>query len=82
MASLIIRDLDDNVKRRLREQAAEHGRSMEQEARELIAAGVSDRARIVHGLGTWMHEQAAKVGYAELPAPDRSETTATVLFDE
>ena len=33
MSTLTIRNLDDRVKRRLRAQAAEHGRSMEEEAR-------------------------------------------------
>lgn len=33
MSTLTIRNLDDGVKRRLRAQAAEHGRSMEEEAR-------------------------------------------------
>jgi len=37
MASLTIRQLDDDVKRRLRLRAARHGRSMEEEARHLLA---------------------------------------------
>jgi plasmid stability protein len=36
MASITIRRLDDNVKARLRVQAANHGRSMEAEAREIL----------------------------------------------
>ena len=42
MASLTIRNLDDGVKRRLRIRAAEHGRSMEEEAREILETGVSN----------------------------------------
>jgi plasmid stability protein len=45
MATLVIRDLDDEVKARLRVQAAEHGRSMEAEARAILAAAVRGRAR-------------------------------------
>src|SRR5262249_16947743 len=37
MASITIRNLDDNVKKRLRKQAAEHGRSLEAEAREILS---------------------------------------------
>jgi len=48
MASLTIRQLDDQVKRRLRLRAARHGRSMEEEARHLLAqhldAGTAPRA--------------------------------------
>ena len=36
MASITIRNLEDDVKRRLRIRAAEHGRSMEEEAREIL----------------------------------------------
>ncbi len=36
MASLTIRKLDDSVKAKLRVRAAEHGRSMEEEARAIL----------------------------------------------
>lgn len=36
MASLTIRNLDDNVKALLRLRAAQHGRSMEEEARQIL----------------------------------------------
>jgi plasmid stability protein len=36
MASITIRNLDDDLKRRLRVRAAENGRSMEEEAREIL----------------------------------------------
>ena len=36
MASITIRNLDDSTKQRLRVRAAEHGRSMEEEARDIL----------------------------------------------
>ncbi len=36
MASITIRNLDDDIKQRLRVRAAEHGRSMEEEARDIL----------------------------------------------
>ena len=36
MASITIRNLDENIKAKLRIQAAQHGLSMEQEAREIL----------------------------------------------
>ena len=36
VASITIRNLDDDIKQRLRVRAAEHGRSMEEEAREIL----------------------------------------------
>ena len=43
MASITIRNLDDDVKTRLRKRAAGHGRSMEEEARLILAYAVERR---------------------------------------
>jgi plasmid stability protein len=36
MASITIRNLEEDIKQRLRVRAAQHGRSMEEEAREIL----------------------------------------------
>jgi plasmid stability protein len=41
MASIVIRKLDESLKSRLRIRAAEHGRSMEEEAREILKTGLN-----------------------------------------
>lgn len=41
MGTLTIRNLDEDLKQRLREQAARHGVSMEQEARTLLLKDVA-----------------------------------------
>lgn len=41
MASMTIRDIDERLKARLRVQAARHGRSMEEEARDILRAALS-----------------------------------------
>ncbi|OCW57530.1 FitA-like ribbon-helix-helix domain-containing protein [Hoeflea olei] len=43
MATLTIRNLDDTVKQALRERAARHGVSMEEEARVLLRRGIEAR---------------------------------------
>ena len=43
MASITIRNLDDDVKTRLRVRAAENGRSMEEEVRRILRDVVVDR---------------------------------------
>jgi plasmid stability protein len=43
MAAISVRDLDDDVRERLRIRAAENGRSMEAEARAILTEAVSDR---------------------------------------
>lgn len=44
MASIVIRNLDDQVKQELRIRAAQNGRSMEAEARAILAQGVQEPA--------------------------------------
>jgi plasmid stability protein len=41
MASMTIRNIDEQLKARLRVQAAQHGRSMEDEARDILRAALS-----------------------------------------
>jgi antitoxin FitA len=45
LASLTIRKLDPAVKERLRARAAQHGRSMEEEARHILAESCGPAAR-------------------------------------
>lgn len=41
MAQLVVRELDQAVKERLRRRAAEHGRSMEAEVRDILTRAVT-----------------------------------------
>ena len=41
MASLTVRNLDESTKRKLKLRAAQHGRSMEQEVREILESAVT-----------------------------------------
>ena len=52
MAQLIVRNLEESVKRRLRDRAKNHGRSMEEEARVIIRDAVSTKPAPQEGLGT------------------------------
>ena len=79
MATLMIRDLDENVKTRLRVQAAEHGRSMEAEARLILRAALSGR-RPPRGLGSYIHEQFAEVGGVDLETVRSSEPVRAAEF--
>lgn len=49
MAVLTVRNLPDEVRRALRVRAAKHGRSVEAEVREIIAAAVLPAHRILLG---------------------------------
>ena len=71
MASITIRNLDDEVKARLRVRAAANGRSMEQEARLILADAVEREPAPVKGLGTALHELFKPCGGVELELPTR-----------
>ena len=71
MASLTVRNLDDTLKSRLRVRAAEHGRSMEQEARDILRAVLDDGQAPTRGLGTAIHQLFEPLGGVELEIPPR-----------
>jgi plasmid stability protein len=78
--TLTVRNLDDDLKARLRIRAAEHGRSMEAEVREILRESLSnDEDR---GLGTWIHDRFAGLGLDELDLPSRTELTRVVDLDQ
>lgn len=80
MGSITIRNLDDDVKRRLRVRAAEHGRSMEEEAREILRQVVT-RPAPSRDLGQSIHARFAELGGFDLPQPKRSEMRPTPNFE-
>ncbi|WP_419166121.1 FitA-like ribbon-helix-helix domain-containing protein [Candidatus Palauibacter sp.] len=59
MASITIRNLDDDVKTRLRVRAAEHHRSMEEEARIILRDAVTGRRTGPRNLATFTRECSA-----------------------
>ena len=77
MATLTIRDLDDEVRDRLRVRAAQHGRSMEAEARVILRDAVS-RPSPAGPLGSRVHLRFAAVGGVELDTMDRVEAPRVV----
>ncbi len=70
MASITIRNLDDSLKRRLRIRAAERGRSMEEEAREILRATVGESAP-PRNLAAAIRSRVAASGGADLEIPPR-----------
>jgi plasmid stability protein len=82
MATLTIRQLDDTVKERLRVRAAQAGRSMEEEAREIIGNAVAKKpmsgrelfalSRELFGGGKGIDLDLPKRSLHDRPAPDFS----------
>jgi plasmid stability protein len=73
VASLSIRDLDDEVRERLRVRAAEHGRSMEAEVRAILTAAVADPAH-GPGLAQALVARFGALGGVDLELPARRQT--------
>ena len=81
MASITIRNLDDTVKRRLRVRAAEHGRSMEEEAREILRQVVGQE-KPAHNLAAAIRARVAPLGGVELDLPPREPMREPPNFDQ
>ena len=71
MASITIRRLDNAVKTRLRLRAASHGRSMEEEAREILKAGLKPKRLPRLNLAESIRRYVEPLGGMELTLPPR-----------
>jgi plasmid stability protein len=72
MATIVIRKLDETVKRKLQVRAARNGRSMEAEAREILSGHITENAvQRKGGLGTAIHKRFASIGGVDLQIPPR-----------
>ncbi len=70
MASITIHNLDDTTKRKLRLRAAAHGRSMEEEVREILRTTLSQE-RDTGSLTSDIHRCFAALGGLDLQLPER-----------
>lgn len=70
MASITIRNLDEAVKQRLRMRASEHGRSMEEEVREILRSAVAE-PQPPRDLARAIRARVAAFGGVELELPAR-----------
>ena len=71
MASITIRNLQDGLKRRLRIRAAHHGRSMEEEVRQILNNVLSQEPSAPVNLASAIRSRFAPLGGAELELPSR-----------
>lgn len=70
MASLTIRNIDDHLKVLLRLQAARHGQSMEQEARNILRQAVQPQPT-GSSFAEKIHRRFNELDVADLPIPKR-----------
>jgi plasmid stability protein len=65
MAQLVVRDLEDDVKEHLRERARRHGRSMEEEVRDILRNAIKEERAPRPRLGSRIAGRFADIGLTE-----------------
>ncbi len=81
MASITVRNLEDGVKRRLRIRAAENGRSMEEEARDILRTALYRQPPAQENLASVIRARFAPLGGVTLDILPRSPTRKPPQFD-
>ena len=81
MATMTIRDIDDKMKARLRIQAAIHGRSMEEEARDILRSALSAEPVRGTSLAAALRARVAPLGGWEPELPEREPIRSPQAFD-
>lgn len=78
MATMTIRNIDDQLKARLRVQAAMHGRSMEDEARNILRTALSAEPANGQSLVDAIRARIEPLGEVDLELPAREPMRAAV----
>lgn len=82
MATLTVRNVDEAVKTRLRIRAAQHGRSMEDEVRQILKAAVEDRPGDSPGFAASIREPFTALGGVDLDIPPREPVRQPPTLDD
>jgi plasmid stability protein len=72
MSSVTIRNLDPRVKGRLRVRAAQHGRSIADDARRILQNALSTGPNSARNLYDRIHERFTRLGGVDLELPPRA----------
>jgi plasmid stability protein len=82
MGSITIANLDEGLQDRLRRQAADHGRSVEDEARDILQAALATKPARPADLAASIRARFAPLGGVQLPIPPREAVREQTTFDE
>jgi antitoxin FitA len=78
MAQVLVRNLDDEIKKRLKKRAVEHGISMEAEVRLILANALKPEKSLSSGLGSSISNRFIKIGLEEQLPELHGQTTASM----
>jgi plasmid stability protein len=82
MASMTIRNIDEALKARLRVQAAKHGRSMEDEARDILRTALSSGSARASSLVKSIRARIEPLGGVDLEIAPREQMRNPLTFEE
>ena len=82
MAQIIVRNLEQSVKTRLQLRAKRHGRSMEEEVRDILRSATNEPERSAPGLGTQIASLFAGKGFKFEAGELRGHPLRRISFDE
>jgi plasmid stability protein len=82
MAQVIVRNLDEAVKRKLKRRAARNSHSMEEEIRDILRDAVKNEGRSRKGLGTEIVELFKGIGLEESIGELRGYPVEPAGFDD
>ena len=81
MAQLLVRNLEDDVKAKLQRRARQHGRSTEEEVRDILRNAVKDEQSLEYGLGSRIAAMFAGIGLDEDIPEQRGQPARPAEFD-
>jgi len=81
MAQLLVRRLDEDVKARLQRRARRHGRSTEEEVREILRDAVKEESVTQAPLGSRLAARFARVGLTEEIPELRDQSARSADFE-
>jgi len=82
MGSITIRNLDDGLKSKLRVRAAQHGRSMEDEVRNILRVALAEKSGKSKNLFEAIRLRIAPLGGVDLDIPRREHLREPPRLDE
>jgi plasmid stability protein len=81
MAQLVVRQLDDAVKEKLQRRARRHGRSTEEEVREILRNAVRSEENIRKPLGSRIAARFRRIGLREDIPELRGHSVEPAVFE-
>ncbi len=81
MAQLLVRQLEDDVKKKLQRRARRHGRSTEEEVREILRNAVTSEGDDREGLGSRIAARFRRIGIKEDIPELRGHLVEPMVFD-